>query len=84
VWEREFTNFRVPNIYNLRADPFERGPESFEYGRWKADRAFLLVPSQAIVAKWLDTFKEFPIRQKPASFNLDAVMEKLTAPPGGK
>ena len=78
VWQREFTNLRVPWIYNLRSDPFERGTESFEYDRWMAERAFILVPSQALVAKWLDSFKEFPIRQKPASFNLDSVMEKLT------
>jgi arylsulfatase A-like enzyme len=84
VWKREFTNLRAPNIYNLRADPFERGTEGFEYGRWMADRAFLIVPSQAIVGKWLDSFKEFPVRQKPASFNLDAVMEKLSSPPGNK
>jgi arylsulfatase A-like enzyme len=84
VWKREFTNLRAPNIYNLRADPFERGTESFEYGKWMADRAFLIVPSQAVVGKWLDSFKEYPIRQKPASFNLDGVMEKLTAPPAGK
>jgi arylsulfatase len=80
VWEREFTSFRVPNIYNLRADPFERGPESFEYGNWKAHHAFLIVPAQAVVAQWLQSFKEFPIRQKPASFNLDAVMEQLSSP----
>jgi arylsulfatase A-like enzyme len=84
VWKREFTNLRAPNIYNLRSDPFERGTESFEYGKWMADRAFLIVPSQAVVGKWLESFKEYPIRQKPASFNLDGVMEKLTAPPGGK
>jgi hypothetical protein len=66
------------NVYNLRADPFERGPESFEYGKWMMDRAFLLVPSQAIVGQWLSSFKEFPIRQRPASFNLDSVMEKLS------
>jgi arylsulfatase len=78
VWTREFTNLRAPNIYNLRSDPFERGPESFEYGKWKADRSFLLVPSQAIVAKWLESFKEFPQRQKPASFNLDDVMRKMS------
>ena len=84
VWKREFTNLRVPNLYNLRADPFERGPESFEYGRWMADRAFLIVPTQAVVSVWLDSFKEYPIRQKPASFNLDGVMEKLTTPAGGK
>ena len=81
VWEREFTSLRVPNIYNLRADPFERGPESLEYGLWKFHRAFLLVPTQALVGQWLQSFKEFPIRQKPASFNLDQVMEKLSASP---
>ncbi|OCP01858.1 arylsulfatase [Ensifer sp. LC13] len=78
VWQREFTNLRLPWIFNMRADPFERGPESFEYDRWMAERAFLLVPSQAIVGKWLESFKEFPIRQKPASFNLDEVMDKLS------
>jgi arylsulfatase len=80
VWKREFTNLRAPNIYNLRSDPFERGPESFEYGMWMADRAFLVVPAQAIVGQWLSSFKEFPQRQKPASFNLDAVMRQLTEP----
>jgi arylsulfatase len=78
VWEREFTELRLPNIYNLRADPFERGPESLEYSRWKVDRAFLLVPAQAMVGRYLASFKDFPIRQKPASFNLDQVMQKLT------
>src|SRR5262245_54237342 len=78
VWKKDFTNLRVPNVYNLRTDPFERGPESFEYGKWMADRAFLIVPSQAVVAQWLSSFKDFPIRQKPASFNLDEVMQKLT------
>jgi arylsulfatase len=78
VWKRDFVNLRAPNIYNLRADPFERGPESFEYGKWMMDRAFLIVPSQAVVGQWLASFKEFPIRQKPASFNLDEVMQKLS------
>jgi arylsulfatase A-like enzyme len=78
VWKREFTNLRAPNMYNLRADPFERGPESFEYGKWMMDRAFMIVPAQAIAAKWMESFKEFPPRQKPASFSLDAVMEKMT------
>jgi arylsulfatase len=74
VWQREFTNLRVPWIFNMRSDPFERGNSSFEYDKWMAERAFILVPSQALVARWLDTFKEFPIRQRPASFNLDEVM----------
>jgi arylsulfatase len=78
VWQREFTNLRAPRIYNIRSDPFERGPEAIAYGDWMAHRMFLIVPSQAIVAQWLQSFKEFPIRQKPASFNLDEVMRKLT------
>jgi hypothetical protein len=60
------------------------GSESFEYGQWMMKRSFLIVPSQAVVGKWLESFKEYPIRQKPASFNLDAVMEKLTTPTGAK
>ena len=74
---------RVPQIINIKADPFERGPESFKYDQWMAERAYLLVPSQAIVGQWLASFKEFPIRQKPASFNLERVMEQLTAPTAG-
>jgi hypothetical protein len=65
-------------MFNLRADPFERGDSSIEYEKWFFDRAFVVVPSQAVVAQWLESFKEFPIRQRPASFNLDQVMEKLT------
>jgi hypothetical protein len=48
-----------------------------------AERAYVIVPSQAIVGRWLQSFKEYPIRQKPASFNLDEVMQKLSAPQGG-
>jgi arylsulfatase len=79
VWLKEFTNLRGPLIYNLRADLFERGPESALYDRWQMERVFLIVPSQVVVAQWLGTFKEFPIRQKPASFNLDEVMQKLAS-----
>jgi hypothetical protein len=43
-----------------------------------ARRAFLVVPAQAVVNQWLTTFKDYPPRQKPASFNLDEVMRKLT------
>jgi arylsulfatase A-like enzyme len=78
VWRREFTNLRMPKLYDLRADPFEQGDESMEYDKWVSERMFLLVPSQAVVGQWLATFKDFPIRQKPASFNLDEVMRKLS------
>jgi arylsulfatase A-like enzyme len=83
VWKQEFNNLRAPNMYNLRADPFERGTESLEYGKWMADRAFLIVPAQAAAAQWLASFKEFPPRQKPASFNLDDVMAKMSEPQAG-
>jgi arylsulfatase len=80
IWEKNFERLRVPQMYNLLADPFERGDQSFLYGDWKVHRAYLLVPAQAIVSKWLSSFKEFPVRQKPASFNLDEVMRKLSEP----
>jgi arylsulfatase len=84
VWKREFTKLRAPDLYNLRSDPFERGPESFEYGKWMAERAFLIVPAQAIAGKWLESFKEFPPRQKPASFSLSEVMEKVSSAHAGQ
>jgi arylsulfatase len=74
---------RVPFIYNLRRDPYERATvTSNSYYEWLLDRAYLLVPAQAYVGKFLETFKEFPPRQKAASFSLDKVMEELT-PSGG-
>ena len=78
VWQGDFTNLRVPKLFELRADPFERGDDSIPYDKWMVDRVFVQVPAQAFVAKWLESFKEFPIRQKPASFNLDSVMAKLS------
>ena len=84
VWKREFTNLRAPDLLNLRSDPFERGPESLEYGKWMFERAFLIVPAQAIAGKWLESFKEFPPRQKPASFSLSEVMEKMSTAHSGQ
>jgi len=78
IWLKDYTRLRGPLLYNLRADPFERGPHSFLYDDWQVHRAFAFVPAQAIVARFLETFKEYPIRAKPASFNLDEVMRKLT------
>jgi arylsulfatase len=76
IWRQGFNRLRIPKIFNLRADPFERGDASFLFDNCMAHRAFLLVP--AVVTEWLKGFKEFPIRQRPASFNLDEVMQKLT------
>jgi arylsulfatase A-like enzyme len=78
VWEEPLVAKRLPDLYNLRTDPFERATEDADifYAKWKADRAFLLVPAQAIVAEFLKTFEEFPARQKPASFSIDQALEK--------
>jgi arylsulfatase len=69
---------RLPALYDLRSDPFERaGTDSIGYPAWRLERAYLLVPAQAYIANWLASFKEFPPRQKPASFSLDQVMKKI-------
>jgi arylsulfatase len=83
-WMGQFTKLRTPKIYNLRADPLERGPDSLEYGDWMAHRMFLLVPAQAVVGQWLESFKDFPPRTKPASFSVSDVMDKLTAATANK
>lgn len=78
VWAEPFVNLRVPKIFNLRTDPYERADQtSNTYYDWLLDHAFMLVPSQGIVGEFLATFKEFPPRQKAASFTVDQVMEKL-------
>jgi arylsulfatase len=83
AWMEPFTPLRVPLIFNLRRDPFERSQlTSNTYYDWMLDRAYLLVPAQAYVAQFLATFKEYPPRQKAASFSLDKVMEALE-PAGG-
>ena len=83
VWQEPFVDLRLPALYDLRADPFERANhESIGYPQWRLERAFLLVPAQAYVAAWLESFKDFPPRQKPSSFSLDQVMEKLTEAAG--
>jgi len=84
VWEEPFVTLRLPKLFNLRTDPFERADhEAIDYPRWRLERAFLLVPAQQYVGKFLATFKEFPPSQKVGSFSLDQVMEMLTAPPQG-
>ncbi|GAB5401886.1 MAG: arylsulfatase [Aureliella sp.] len=78
IWAEPFISLRLPKIFNLRTDPYERADvTSNTYYDWLIDRAFLLVPAQDYVGEFLQTFKEFPPRQKAASFNLDEVMAKL-------
>ncbi len=75
---------RIPTIIDLRADPFERAKEEAAgYDDWAFHRSFVFVPAQQGVAQFLETFREFPPRQKPASFTIDQVLEKMTKGPGG-
>ncbi len=85
AWIEPWTPLRIPLVFNLRRDPFERSySTSNTYYDWLLDRAFLLVPAQAYVGNFLATFKEFPPRQKAASFSVDQVMEKLQQSLGSK
>jgi len=85
AWIEPFTALRVPLIFNLRRDPYERSYQtSNTYYDWLIDRAYLLVPAQQYVGQFLSTFQEFPPRQKAASFSLDQVMEKLSTPHGAQ
>jgi arylsulfatase len=78
AWIEPFVPLRIPNIYNLRRDPYERASiTSNTYFDWLLDRAYLLVPAQAYVGNFLQTFAEYPPRMKAASFSLDQVMEQL-------
>jgi arylsulfatase A-like enzyme len=78
VWAEPFTELRVPKIFNLRTDPYERADvTSNTYYDWVLDHAWLVVPMQAYVFNMLQSFAEFPRRQKPASFSLEQVLAKL-------
>ena len=80
VWQDPLVTLRAPKIYDLAQDPFERAPEDgIGYDTWRFEHTFLLGPAAAYAGQWLQSFKEFPPRQKPGSFNLSEVMDKLTA-----
>ena len=79
VWQMPFTPLRAPALANLRMDPFERAEHehAMGYQRWYLEHMFIIAPAGAYVGQWLQSFKEFPPRQKPGSFNLDRVMESV-------
>jgi arylsulfatase A-like enzyme len=77
-WAEPFVALRVPKVFNLRRDPFERADEnSNTYWDWVLSRAYLIYGMQALVAQQIESFMMFPPRQKPASFNLDVVLRQL-------
>ena len=78
VWQEPLVTLRMPKLFNLRTDPFERADhEAMSYGKWRIDRAYLLLPGATYVGKHLATYKDFPPRQKPGSFNLSEVLKTL-------
>lgn len=77
VWREPLSPLRIPKFFDLKADPFERGEESFKYNDWFVENMPLQYLAPPILMKWLESFKEFPPRQKPASFSIDQVIEKM-------
>jgi arylsulfatase A-like enzyme len=80
VWQEPFTELRAPKLTNLRMDPFERADHEMAMGyqRWYLEHMFAIAPAGAYVGRWLQSFRDFPPRQKPGSFNLDRVMQAVT------
>ena len=84
VWQDPLIVLRFPKLFDIKADPFERAQlDAGDYKRWRVEHAFALVPAQAYVAKHLATYQAYPPRQKPGSFSLDQVLEKLHQSAGG-
>ncbi len=85
VWQEPFVPLRLPKVFNLRSDPFEKADKiAMGYTKWRADRTFLLVPAQRYIGQFLATFQEFPPSQKVGSFSLDQVLETLQKGGGNK
>jgi arylsulfatase len=86
VWQDPFKVLRAPLLTNLRMDPFERAEHenAMGYQRWYMERMFLIAPAGAYVGQWLQSFRDFPPRQKPGSFNLERVMESVMSNPGNQ
>ena len=84
VWLSPFEELRAPIINNLRMDPFELAQDvGMDYNRWFVEHMFIVAPAVGYVASWPQSFREFPPRQKPGSFNLDRVMEAVSKPHAG-
>jgi len=80
VWADPFVVLRVPKLYNLRTDPFERADTtSNTYYDWLFDNDYLMLAAQGLVGRFLATFEEFPPRQRAATFSIDQAVEKLEA-----
>jgi arylsulfatase len=77
LWGEPFVELRMPKIFNLRRDPFERADEnSNSYYDWMLKHIYMLYPAAALFQQQIQTFKDFPPRQKPGAFNLDRILER--------
>jgi arylsulfatase len=78
LWAEPFVSLRVPKLFNLRTDPFERADvTSNTYYDWFVDNDYIALAATALVTQFLETFKEFPPRQEAATFTIDQVVKKL-------
>jgi arylsulfatase len=77
AWQEPFTTLRFPMLVNLATDPFENAEVSLYYEKWRADRVFMLAPAGALVGQYMQTMIEFPPRQRPESWSVGDLMEKL-------
>ncbi|MEQ8848020.1 arylsulfatase [Botrimarina sp.] len=78
IWREPFVELRLPLLFNLRRDPFEKAQHnSNTYQDWTIDRAFVVVPMQQVAAKFFQSLKEYPPSQSPGSFNLEKVQEQI-------
>jgi arylsulfatase A-like enzyme len=79
IWAEPFTKLRVPKIYNLRSDPYERADiTSNTYYDWlMSDGAGVIIAGPAITGQFLASFKEFPPSQRPSSFSIDQIVAKM-------
>jgi arylsulfatase len=78
VWREPFVHLRLPLLFNLRRDPFEKSQHnSNTYHDWMIDRAFVLVPLQGVASKFLMTLKDFPPSQTPGDWSLDSLEKQI-------
>lgn len=85
VWRMPLTPLRAPIMIDLKSDPYEYSWDaSANWEAWVMKRTYLILPTVAKVGAYLQTYKEFPPRQHPASFSIDQVIEKLESSTKGK
>jgi arylsulfatase len=78
VWAEPFTKLRLPKLFDLRADPYERADiTSNTYYDWVLAQGYVVVAAQSVVGQFLASFKDYPPSQRPSSFSIDQIVEKM-------